>query len=72
MPRHPALYRPKRKWRLDSQRDPTSWQLEEEHQSEHPWRQNYASLVGYVDKFEAVLEDQAGRGQVLKLTEAEA
>ena len=72
MPRHPALYRPKRKWRLDSQRDPTSWQLEEEHQSEHPWRQNYASLVGFADKVEAVLEDQAGRGQVLKFMEAEA
>ena len=72
MPRHPALYRPKRKWRLDSQRGPTSWQLEEEHHSEHPWRQNYASLVGYVDKVEAVLEDQVGRGQVLRLTEAEA
>ena len=25
MPRHPALYRPRRKWRLESQRDPTSW-----------------------------------------------
>ena len=39
MPRHPACDRTKRKWRLESLRDPTSWQLEEEHQSEHPWRQ---------------------------------
>ena len=36
MPRHPALYRPKGKWRLDSQRDPTNWQQEEEKQSEYP------------------------------------
>ena len=31
-----------------------------------------ASLVGFADKVEAVLEDQASRGQVLKFTEAEA
>ena len=65
VPRHPALYR------LESQWDPTNWQ-EEEMQSEYPWRQNYASLVGFADKVEAVLEDQVGRGQVLKFTEAEA
>ena len=28
--------------------------------------------MGFLDKVEAVLEDQAGRGQVLKLTDAEA
>ena len=72
MPRHPALYRPKRRWRLESQRDPTNWQQEEEKQSESPWRQNYASLVGIADKVEAVLEGQAGRGQVLKFAEADA
>ena len=63
---------PKRRWRLESQRGPTNWQQEEEKQSESPWRQNYASLVGFADKVEAVLEDQAGRGQALKFTEAEA
>ena len=66
----PPLYRPKRRWRPDSQRDPTNWQQEEEEQSGFPWRQNYASLVGFADKVEAVL--QAGRRQVLKFTEAEA
>ena len=49
-----------------------NWQEEEEIQSEAPWRQNYASLVCFADKVEAVLEDQAGRGQVIKITEAEA
>ena len=72
VPRNPALYRPKRKWRLESQRGPTNWQQEEERQSEAPRRQNFASLVGFVDKVEAVLEDQADRGQEPKFTEAEA
>ena len=72
MPRHPALCRPKMKWRLDSQKDPTNWQQQEEVQPGFPWRQNYASLVGFADKVEAVLEDQVGRRQVLKFTEAEA
>ena len=58
MPRHPALYRSKWKWRLEQQRDPTNWQ-EEEKLSESPWRQNNASLVCFADKVEAVLEDQA-------------
>ena len=39
-----------------------NWQEEEEKQSESPWRHNYASLVGFADKVDAVLEDQAGRG----------
>ena len=58
MPRNPA-HRPKRRWRLESQRGPTNWQQEEEKQWESPWRQNFASLVGFADKVEAVLEDQA-------------
>ena len=59
-------------WSLESQRDPMNWQEGEEKQSESPWRQNYASLVGFADKVEAAFEDQAGRGQVLKFKEAEA
>ena len=72
MPRHPALYKPKKKWRLEQQRDPLNWLQEDEEQATSPWRQNYASLVGYVDKVKAVLEDEVGRGQLLRLTEAEA
>ena len=66
MPGHPALYRPKRKWRLESQKDPTNWQQEEEKQSGFLWMQNYA------DKVEAVFDDQTSTGQVLKFTKAEA
>ena len=72
MPRNPTLYKPKKKWRLEQQRDPQNWLQEDEEQAVSPWRQNYASLVGFADKVEAVLEDQASRGQVLKFTEAEA
>ena len=71
MPRLPALYRPKRRWRLMEQRDPLNY-LEDEQQSENPWRQNYASMTGLPDKVEAVLEDQVTRQQVINLTEAEA
>ena len=72
MPRNPALYKPQKKWRLEQQRDPQNWLQEDEEHVVSPWRQNYASLVGFADKVEAVLEHQAGRGQVLKFTEAES
>ena len=71
MPRLPALYKAKRRWRLPEQRDPMNY-LEEEQQSENPWRQNYATVAGLADKVLAVLEDQVSRGQVRKYTEAEA
>ena len=71
MPRLPALYRPKRRWRLESQRDPQAY-LEEEEHSAKPWRQNYTSLTEFADKVEAVLEDQSARGQVLKYSEEAA
>ena len=43
MPRLPALYRPKKKWRLTSQTDPRAYLEEEGHESESSWRRNYAS-----------------------------
>ena len=46
--------------------------LEDERQSEYPWRQHNATLAGLADKVVAVLEDQVARGQVLKYTEVEA
>ena len=63
LPRLPALYRPKRKWRLADQGD-----LED-----YPsWRKNYSSLAALSDKVKDVLDDQSRRGQVLKLIEHEA
>ena len=41
MPRLPALFRPKRKWRLASQQDPLDY-LEQSTDPDSVWRHNYA------------------------------
>ena len=71
LPRLPALYKRKRKWRLSTQADPSEY-LELKAGSEGVWRSNYASIRELEDKVEEVMEDQASRGQLLKYTEAEA
>ena len=45
--------------------------LQDERQSEHPWRQNYTTLAGLADEVVAVLEDQVSKRQVLSFTGAE-
>ena len=72
MPRLPALYKRKKKWRLASQADPRNYLEDEEAGGEHTWRRNYSSLDELSDKVIDVLEDQSKRGQILKLSEAEA
>ena len=71
LPRQPALYHAKRKWRLPEQADPEEY-LAETQMDEAIWKRNYSSLTEFSDKVLSVMEDQASRGQVLKLTEAEA
>ena len=71
LPRLPALYARKKKWRLPEQADPLDYQ-EEYCSTERIWRRNYASVSELTDKVLAVMEDQAERGQVLKFTEQEA
>ena len=71
LPRLPALYARKKKWRLPEQADPLDYQ-EEKCSTERIWRRNYASVSELTDKVLAVMEDQAERGQVLKFTEREA
>ena len=71
MPRLPALYRPKRKWRLASQADPLEY-LEEDASAESTWRRNYASVGELTKQVLEVMDDQARRGQLIKLSEAEA
>ena len=44
MPRLPALYRPKRRWRLASQTDLRACLDEEDHSAESAWRRNYATV----------------------------
>ena len=72
MPRLPALYRPKRKWRLASQTDPRAYLDEEGHEGESCWRRNYATLLPLTKEVVDVLMDQTERGQVIRLSEEEA
>ena len=71
LPRLPALYRPKRKWKLADQGDPDDYR-EEELAGDPLWKKNYPTLAALSDKVKDVLDDQSERGQVLKLSEREA
>ena len=70
LPRLPALYAPK-KWPLTEQSDPVRYQ-EERVSTEQVWRRNYSTPVEFKNQVLEVMEDQAKRGQVLKLSESEA
>ena len=69
MPRTPAVFPPKRKWRLSGQQDPFAY-LEEDFGG--GTCSNYTSAVGYADLVEKTLRDQAGRGLVTIMSEAQA
>ena len=64
----PALYKRKKKWRLA----PATTSKTKKREGEHTWRRNYSSLDELSDKVIEVLDDQSKRGQILKLSEAEA
>ena len=70
LPGLPALYPAKMRSRLSEQGDPRNYLEQVETLS--MWRTNYDSLDLFSDKVLAVLEDQATRGQVMKMTEHEA
>ena len=72
MPRLLALYKPKRKWRLAAQADPSNCLEEETSWPESYWRSNYPSLREHTERVKKVLEDQTSRGQLIKLPEDEA
>ena len=71
LPRLPALYRPKRRWKLAGQGDPEDY-LEVEHEPETVLRSNYPTVSDLAEKVEEVLEHQVRRGQLMKHTEEEA
>ena len=71
MPRLPALYKPKRKWRLPSQVDPLDY-LEYAPDKSGVWRRNYATLREFETQVLDVMHDQASRGQIIVMTESEA
>ena len=62
MPRLPALYRPKRRWRFPGQMDSLE-SLDEHPNCENIWRSNYASL--------APLEEKVLEGKIIVLSELE-
>ena len=64
MPRLPALYKPKRRWRLPEQMDPLEY-LEEHPSSESIWRRNYATLALLEEQVLEVLHEQASRDRSL-------
>ena len=71
LPRLPALYARKKRWRLPKQMDPLDY-LEDQSANDAVWRLNYSSLEEHSDSVLEVLVDQANRGQVLRLSEEEA
>ena len=71
MPRLPALYKAKKKWRLPSQVDPLDY-LEYAPDSSGVWRSNYSTLREFETQVLDVMHDQASRGQIIVMTESEA
>ena len=71
MPRLPALFKPKKKWRLASRVDPFD-DLEHAPDKEGIWRNKYSTLQAFEQKVLEVMYDQASRGQLIVLSEKEA
>ena len=71
MPRLPALYKAKKKWRLPSQIDPLDY-LEYAPDSSGVWRSNYSTLREFEAQVLDVMHDQASRGQIIVMSESEA
>ena len=71
LPRLPALYAQKRKWRLPRAAEPEDY-MEPQADGDAVWRRNYSTLPQHSDKDNDVMEDQARRGLVIALTEEEA
>ena len=70
LPRLPALYAKKRRWRLPEQQP---GQLEDLPTGEEsPWQRNYSSAAPLEKQVVEVLEDHCARGQVRKYSEREA
>ncbi len=69
LPRTPAVFGPKRHWRLAEQRHADAL---EGAPVEAVWMDNYKSVVVHRDLVEAQLEDHYRRGLALRLTRAEA
>ena len=60
LPRLPALYAAKKRWKLTGQEDPADC-LEPVEGSEAAWRKNYSTPGPFMNEVESVLEDQHKR-----------
>ena len=69
--RLPALFKPKKRWRLASQVDPLDC-LEHAPDKQGIWRRNYSTLHAFEEQFLEVMYDQASRWQIIVLSEKEA
>ena len=69
-PRCPKLYTKKRKWRIPEQREQVD--VDEVLATQGVWNKNFSTLSSFIAEVEEALRDQAGRGQVMILPEAEA
>ena len=70
LPRLPALYAKKRRWRLPEQQPGQMEDLPTGEES--PWQRNYSSVAPLEKQVVEVLEDHCARGQVRKYSEREA
>ena len=72
MPRCPKLYakKKKKKWRVLEQREQVD--VDEVLATQGVWNKKYSTLSSFRAEVEEVLRDQARRGQVLIMPEAEA
>ena len=69
MPRVPAVYPRKRRWRLPEQENPEAHRA---YWGQGADNDNYASAKEFLETVEEQLEQSVSKGQAVKLTEAEA
>ncbi len=72
LPRTPAVYARKRRWRLEGQADPDFDLLAEREALGEAWRENYASAKLHDKAILEQLEDAVERGMAVRLTVEEA
>ncbi len=69
LPRTPAVYPRRRKWRLSGQEDPEAWRGDGWQKAE--WRENYSSATLVADEVEQQLEELVAADKAGRLSEQE-
>ncbi len=69
LPRTPAVYSRKRRWRIDGQGDPDAWKLPS---VDSVWRDNYSSATAHQGTIRDQLNDLVAEGRALRLEPAAA